>query len=300
MLFPVVEVTRLLSNLIKSGFVAFSQDQTLVINANDNKIIKGIDEAMQEAALAQEEPSMEEALAEVMIEDAQLEEDSFGDAQDLTGDSVDTGKENAGQIVLQAKQEAQEIMNQAHDEAEQMRALAYEEAEQIKSVARSDGYQAGYQEGLQAVESEYQQKEQALQEQMQTYTIQQQQEQEEFAADMERNMVDWLCHILPALTGVLVDDNKEVLLYIVNAAIKNLDDCKQFVIKVSEQDYPVLDAQKERIYGYSNPNVEVELFADAKLSEHQCLIETENGVVNASLDEQLANLNKALRLMIKE
>ena len=30
------------------------------------------------------------------------------------------------------------------------------------------------------------------------------------------------------------------------------------------------------------------------------VIETENGVVDASLDEQLTNLNKALRLMIKE
>lgn len=291
-----------MSNLIKSGFVAFSQDQTLVIDANDNKIIKGIDEAIQEAAAA-EEPSIEDALAEAMIEDAQLDglgdEGSFGTLE-ISGGTPEQQREDAEQIVVQAKNEAQEIVRQAHDEVEQMRASAYDEVEQIKNAARSDGYQAGYQEGLQAVEEEYQQKKQELQEQLDQYAQQQQREQEEFIADMERNMVEWLCRMIPTITGVMIENQKDVLLYMVNEAIKNLDDCKQFVVKVSEEDYAALEPQKEQIYGYSNPNVDIELFADAKLSPKQCLIETENGVVNASLDAQLTNLNKALRLMIKE
>ena len=291
-----------MSNLIKSGFVAFSQDQALVIDANDNKIIKGIDEAIQEAAAA-EEPSMEDTLAEAMIEDAQLgesgDEDSFGILEVSDGTSGQQ-REDAEQIIAQAKNEAQEIVDKAHDEVEQMRATAYDEAEQIKSTARSDGYQAGYQEGLHAVEEEYQQKKQMLQEQMNQYAQQQQQEQETFVTDMEQNMVEWLCRMIPSITGVTIEDQKSVLLYMVNEAIKNLDDCKQFVVKVSEEDYVTLESQKEQIYGYSNPNVDIELFADAKLSSKQCLIETENGVVDVSLDVQLANLNKALRLMIKE
>lgn len=289
-----------MSNLIKSGFVAFSQDQTIVIDANDNKIIKGIDEAMQEAAAAQEESSIEDALAEAMIEDADLEDgDSFGTLE-ISADTTDQGRETAEQIVLQAKNEAQDIVNQAHDEVEQMRATAYEESEQIKEAARSEGYEAGYQEGLQAVQSEYQQKEQELQRQIEQHADQVQQEQEAFVADMEHNMVEWLCQMIPSITGVMIEDQKDVLLYMVNEAIKNLDDCKQFVVKVSEPDYVQLSERKEDIYGFTNPNVDIELFADSKLSEKQCLIETENGVVDASLDEQLSNLNKALRLMIKE
>ncbi len=300
MLFPVVEVTRLLSNLIKSGFVAFSQDQTLVINANDNKIIKGIDEAIEEAVATREETSLEDALAEAMIEDADLEDEEDYGTLEFSKDSADQGRKAAGQIVLQAKNEAQDIVNQAHDEVEQMRAAAYEESEQLKETARSEGYQAGYQEGLQAVRSEYQQKEQELQEQMERHSEQMQQEKEAFVTDMEHNMVEWLCQMVPVVTGVVIEDQKDVLLYMVNEAIKNLDDCKKFVVKVSEPDYTRLSERKEDIYGFANPNVDIELFADSKLSEKQCLIETENGVVDASLDEQLANLNKALRLMIKE
>ncbi|MBO5468425.1 MAG: hypothetical protein J6A03_01595 [Lachnospiraceae bacterium] len=289
-----------MSNLIKSGFVAFSQDQTLVIDANDNKIIKGIDEAIEEAAATQEETSIEDAFAEAMIEDADLEDvDSYGTLE-RSAKTTDQGRENAEQIVLQAKNEAQNIVNQAHDEVEQMRAAIYEESEQIKEDARSEGYQAGYQEGLQAVQTEYQQKEQELQEQMEQYSDQMQQEQKAFIEDMEHNMVEWLCQMIPSITGVMIENQKDVLFYMVNEAIKDLDDCKQFVVKVSESDYAKLSERKEDIYGFTNPNVDIELFADPKLSEKQCLIETENGVVDASLDEQLSNLNKALRLMIKE
>ena len=45
---------------------------------------------------------------------------------------------------------------------------------------------------------------------------------------------------------------------------------------------------------------ELEVFEDAKLEKYQCLIETDNGIVDISLDAQFANLTKALRLMIKD
>lgn len=287
-----------MSNLIKSGFVAFSQNKAMVIDANDSKIIKGIEEAIQEAAIAREETSMEDALAEAMIEDAQLE------GLEEAPEGEPTGKvsysEKAKKLLAEAKNEAQNILNEAQDEVERLRAAAYDEAENVKNAARADGYEAGYQEGLAAVREEYQKKEQQLEEYKQAYEVQLQEEQEAFVSNMEHNMVNWLCQMVPAITGVCVDDQKAVMLYIVNRAIKNLDDCKQFVVKVSEVDYAVLELQKEKIYGYGNPNIDIQLFADAKLTAKQCLIETENGVVNASLDMQLSNLNKALHLMIKE
>ncbi len=296
-----------MSNLIKSGFVAFSQDKTMVIDANNNKIIKGIEEAIQEAAATQEDASMEDVLAEAMIEDAQL--DDFDEEPsvnlliakaDNASNRQQAAQESAQQIINQAKMDAQQIVNQAHDEAEQMRASAYDDAEQVKNAARSDGYEAGYQEGLEAVAGEYQAKEQALEETLHDHQIMIEKEKEEFVAMMEQQMVEWLCQMVPKVTGVMVDGQRDTLLYMVNEAVKNLDDCKHFVIRVSEADYSWLFDCKERIYGARNPNIDMELFADAKLAEKQCLIETENGVVNLSLDVQLDNLNRALRLMIKE
>ncbi|MBO5089152.1 MAG: hypothetical protein J6C01_10785, partial [Lachnospiraceae bacterium] len=61
-----------MSNLIKSGFVAFAQNDKLVINANENKIIKAIDADVEEKRVS-EQTSVEEALAEALIHDAELD-----------------------------------------------------------------------------------------------------------------------------------------------------------------------------------------------------------------------------------
>ena len=44
----------------------------------------------------------------------------------------------------------------------------------------------------------------------------------------------------------------------------------------------------------------IELFEDAKLSRYQCSIETDNGMIDLSLDVQMDNLITALKLMVKE
>ena len=80
----------------------------------------------------------------------------------------------------------------------------------------------------------------------------------------------------------------------------DLDNSKHFVIKVSEADYEELLERKAEIYGALNPAIHMEIFEDAKLSAMQCLIETDNGIVDISLDVQLDNLITALKLMIVE
>ena len=52
-----------MSNLIKSGFVAFSQNDKLIIDANKSKIIKSIDEVQNKGEMLKN-VSMEEALAD--------------------------------------------------------------------------------------------------------------------------------------------------------------------------------------------------------------------------------------------
>ncbi|MCM1496997.1 MAG: FliH/SctL family protein [Clostridium sp.] len=292
-----------MSNLIKSGFVAFSQDNTLVIDTNQSKIIKAIDEAAEEASL-----SMEEALAATMMRDAELEGVDFGDDL-LTMDTSDLSdaaersvelKKIADEVVRSAKSEAESIVNQAHDEAEQMRAAAYDEVEQIKQQAKEEGYQNGYDEGMAAAQE-------AIQAQTDEFEQRKQDLESDFAdkekallQETESKMVDILCRLIPSVTGVVIEQQKDVLLYMINCAMRDLDNSKQFVIKVSTEDYEAVVQQKDAIYGALNPSIQIEIFEDAKLAPMQCLIETDHGIVDVSLDVQLHNLLTSLKLMIKE
>lgn len=308
MLFLVVEVTRLLSNLIKSGFVAFSQNNKLVINANENKIIKSLDEAYEES-LATQETDMDVALAEAMLNEAGFDEfdDASGlltmntaDLPDFSGEPSEELKMMADNVVKSAREEAEVIVAQAHDEAEHLRAGAYDEAELIKQQAKEEGFQLGYSEGKEAAEQELAMGRNALEQQLNDAEVMFQERKEDLIDTTERNMVDWLCRMIPQITGIVIDSQQDVLLYIINQAMRDLDNSKQFVIRVSSEDFNEVSERKNEIYGARNPNVDLEVFEDAKLSSKQCIIETDNGMVDVSLDVQLDNLIKALRLMIQE
>ena len=305
MLFLVVEVTRLLSNLIKSGFVAFSQDNALVIDANENKIIKGIDEAIDEKSLSLE-ASVEEALAEAMIHDAGLddalqEEDALLAMNTENINALSAGLPNiAAEMVKAAKAEAEDIVARAHEEVDRLRAETYEEVEKIKNQAREEGYQKGYQEGMDIANGECIEKKAELEKKIQESIVRMQEGEEILIRTTEHKMVDLLCQLIPSITGVAIENQKDVLLYMINVAMRDLDNSRHFVIKVSGDDYEEVLARKEEIYGAMNPNIDLEIFEDVKLLPMQCLIETDNGIVDISLDVQLDNLKKALRLMIQE
>ena len=297
-----------MSNLIKSGFVAFSQNDKLVINANENKIIKAIDAETEEQRLS-EQASVEEALAEALILDAELEGTDFGDDNILTmnsselSDTMGNG-ENVQQVVddmLQSAQtEADAIVTKAHDEAEKLRAEAFDEAEELKLKAKEEGYQAGYDEAVQILQKEYSDKEAVLEQRMRDIEQQLVERETQLVEQTERRMVDLLCQLIPSITGVVVENQKDVLMYLINTAMQDLDNSKHFVIKVSSTDYEDLIDRKDEIYGALNPAIDMEIFEDAKLSALQCLIETDNGIVDVSLDVQMDNLITALKLMIKE
>ena len=296
-----------MSNLIKSNFIAFSKQDAIVIDANKNKIIQAIDANNEIAATGEE--SMEEALAEAMIRDAELEGVDFGDDV-LTFDTASLPnlqesdnsqlKQISEDVLHAAKQEADEIVNKAHDEAEQLRAQAYDESEQIKQSAQEEGYQKGYQEALAAAQEEIARQQDALQQQQLDFETEIRATKDNLMKETETKMVEILCEMISNVTGIMLDDYQSVLFYMVNHAMEDMDDSKNFVIKVSSEDYKEIVSQKENIYGAQNPNISIEIFEDAKLEPLQCLIETDNGIVNLSLDVQLKNLKTALKLMIKD
>ena len=124
--------------------------------------------------------------------------------------------------------------------------------------------------------------------------------QMELVKDAENNIARWLIDMVSHITGVSIEGMHGVLMYMINCAMKELDNSRNFVIKVSPDDYEEVLLNKDNIYGALNPGIKLEIFEDSKLSKMQCLIETDNGIVDLSLDVQLGNLKKALKMMIKE
>ena len=183
----------------------------------------------------------------------------------------------ADEVLVSAKSEAETIISHAHDEAEKLRAEAYDEIEALKEQAVEEGHQQGYTEGLQSAEEEIAEKKAELEQLRHKMEIKLQETEEELVQLTEKQMVDLLCQLIPHLTGVVIEEQRDVLLYIINSAMRDLDNSKHFVLRVSSDDYEAVSERKDEIYGALNPNIQLEVFEDAKLTARQCLIETDNG-----------------------
>lgn len=293
-----------MSNLIKSGFVSFTDTNIVKIDANENKIIKGIDSAIEEARAENDSlmgSSMEEAIAEAMVDEAELEGLELSDAGSML--TMDTSElpmlEGVSEedIINSANKEAQEIINNAHDEAEKLRADAYDEAKSIREQAKEEGYQQGYNEGANAASQEYEEKNNELNNRISEFENEMIIRREELVKETTNRITDWLMQMVPHITGVSIDGAYNVLLYMINNAMRDLDNSRHFIIKVSPDDYNDILEKKNEIYGALNPGIDMEIFEDSKLSKLQCMIETDNGIVDISLDAQLDNLIKALKLL---
>lgn len=193
--------------------------------------------------------------------------------------------------------EAALIVNEAYDEAAEIRNQARLEAEDIKAQSRIHGQQEGYQQGLRDAEAEIVRMKEELLQQQEDWKAEFEQQKEQELDSLESKFAQVLCDLLERLTGIVVKGHNDVIIYLINNAMKEIENSHSFLISLSEADFPYVEKHKKEIYGYLNPGVEIELYQDPKLEKNQCKIETNQGMVDLSLDVQVDSLIRSLMLL---
>ena len=264
-----------MSNLFKSGFQGLTNisSEPFVVDANKRiienqpKIIRSIEEKEE-------------------IEQAEAEKTS-NEATSV-----------AGNVILDdAMNMAQTIREDARIAAAKIIADAEAEAESIRQTAKDEGYRQGLEDGsMEAMKRADNYLANIQQEQ--EITLRKQNEMfEERIADTEKKLVDLSCTLIEKLTGILVHDYKPVLLHIINNALSESEASRNFVIRVSEKNYQYVEDNRDRLVGSANPNINIEVFGDSKLDFQQCIIESDNGIIDLSMDIQTRNLITAMKLL---
>ena len=223
-------------------------------------------------------PASENAEAEPAAEPEKQtpeNEEVLGDAMDKAKSILDESREKANEIIERAKAEAEALMEEAKQEGYN-RGL---EEGNMEAMRRSDAY-------LEKIEEE----KAAF---MQNYD----KEAEEKIAEAEKKMVELSCRIVEKMTGMLVDEYQPVMLHMINQSLLEQDASHKFVIRVAEESFAYINDNYDRIVGATNPSIELEIFGDAKLTKRQCQIESDNGIIDLSLDVQVNNLIKAFKLL---
>lgn len=192
----------------------------------------------------------------------------------------------AEDILSDANARADEILENARKEAENIKKDAYEKA-------FAEGDKKGYEAGAAKAETEYQKLINSANEER----ARQEQEYAERRDGMEKELVDTLTEVFSQITHTIAEDNKEIVLFLINRVMNDIESTGDILIRVSKNDYPFLAENQGKIYCASPKDINISVLEDSSLTKNECVIETDGGIFDCSLDIQLEQLIKDIKLL---
>ena len=155
----------------------------------------------------------------------------------------------------------------------------------------------GYYEGNEKAQEEMNIKQAQLEVEFDNKRKELEQEYNNLKESIEPELVEVITDVFRKVTGVVAEDNREIILHLINDVMHNADGSRDYVIKVSPDDYKFLVNNQGKIYCAMSREVNIDIVEDATLERNQCMIETNTGIFNCSLDIELNNLIKNIKLL---
>lgn len=296
MLSHVVEVTKSLSNLLKGIYTKQTEERVIDYNEVISNKIESFRNKMQSQGI--EADGFVNGLNAAVVENLIIEDGENAAEDDALSILTGQKEEKENDVDEEAlKLRAENIISDANAQADEILAKAKEEAEAAKKAAYesafTEGMQKGYEEGSAKAEKEYQTLINSANEELQRL-------EKEYTTrydSMEKELADTLMEVFSKVTHTIAEDNKELVLHLINQVMNNVEATGDFLIRVSKEDYPFLVENQGKIYCASPKDINISVLEDASLTKNQCVIETDGGVFDCSLDIQLEQLIKDIKLL---
>lgn len=202
-------------------------------------------------------------------------------------------EEEIARRVEEANTEAAQIVEEANSQAQKIIEEAQEEIQESMSQAKEQGYQ----EGITKATRELELRQEQLENEIQDRRSQLEAEYEQRRKQMEPELVETLLDVFQSFTLVLAQDDKDILMHLINGVLANSYKSDEILIKVSREDYPFVSANQGKIFCASTKELSLNIIEDSTMENNQCVIETDNGIFDCSLDTELNNLTKKIKLL---
>lgn len=268
-----------MSNLLKYNHVVVKNEDKHVIDSNE--LLKNILSAKKNTTSGNSfaEKSIPDPDGFVRGIDAARVEKLISDEEEQQDDN------NAG-ILEDARKQAEDILEDAK-----------KQAEDILKDAKENGYKEGYEKGT--IESK--QKSDDLQTKLKadykSMSEKLQNEYDEKYQVMESELVDTLMEVFSKVTLTIAEDKKDLVLLLIQRTLKDADANKDFLIRVSDVDYGFVMNSIDKLYDCVSLDSKIEVVRDNTLKKNQCIIETDAGAFDCSLDIQLEGLISEIKLL---
>ncbi len=212
------------------------------------------------------------------------------DMDSKTDEQVEGAKKGLGvpDRLYEAKKEAEEIVSRAKAEAERLKSEAEiivvearRNAEEIESQAYALGYEQGQKDGKELGKKQYQVAIQHLERFLKSFK----EETAMLSSAYEAQMVQICLLVARTIIEKEVSEDSELIKRVLSKALDRTIEGSSVTVLVNPRDLEGLD--KEFLESLSTPggNV-VKLKADAQISRGGCMIETDFGLVDATMESR--------------
>ncbi len=262
-----------------------------------------IEEPPEEIVEEEPEPVVEEPPIdrEAILAEIQQEADAIlADANEKASGIVSKAEEDAEALTQKA--------NAAVSEAEELKAKGLEEG---RNTGHEEGFQQGYDEGLKKANEELLNKSKALEEDFAKRKAEFEAKEAEFEAEairlgeeykqkeagFEKQMGEVFCDVIGKVFHIEFSDKQEIILHLVDNLISNTPGSKEYMVRVNEHNYDILNENRERLIEKVGSGIGIDIIKDPLLTDEECQIETDGGVYDCGMDVQLNNLLKDLKAL---
>lgn len=197
----------------------------------------------------------------------------------------------AEQIILRANEEARSIREQINNEQ-----LAWEQEKAVLSEdARAVGYERGLQQGHQQGYEEYHGLIQSAHEVIEASK----QDYQNHIESSEKVILDLAIKVAGKILGKKLTEEEEEFMSLVKRALKNARDYRGIQLHIHPSHYHFLLANKEELIAIFPKEIDFYIYPDDELVEDSCIIESENGRIDASVDSQIEEIKQKLFEMLE-
>lgn len=199
------------------------------------------------------------------------------------------------QIIEEAKKNAQIIKDNAIAEVESeisgMKAAAESEIEELKESAYSEAYEEGRQKAEEEAERIIREAEQIKKQALI--------DKEEIINSAEPKIVELVSDIVKKLIGDALKLKPELIMFLIKQGLSQTSIMGEITVHVSEFDYDTVISDKNELLSMTEAGAKIEVIKDLSLNPSDCIIETQFGNIDCSLNQQYEALKENLNYICK-
>ena len=187
-----------------------------------------------------------------------------------------TSPEDEARLILEnAREEAETILSEARAEAESIRTSAYEE-------------------GTRAAAQELESAKLAIDERLAEIEADAEKQIDDFWKSIEPELLKLSVEIAGKIIRREIDGQQDYVLETVKAGLHQLRDRRDVKIRVNSNDFEFVRQHKEDLAASFDGVQSLELIEDRRVGEGGCIIESSNGHLDARVETQSAEIERAL------